>query len=171
VNELTRLVEARDADFLWMLGGPPSRPRLRLPPGGVDDRETLIVVRSIHDALGGDGHPGSWLMVSDGEVVGLCGYARSPSGRGEVEIGYSVAPARRRLGHAGRAVARLLAVAAEDSGVRSVTAVTAEDNLPSQAVLVRHGFLEDGREVRDEDGPVILWRLRLDRRGRGCQSA
>jgi len=164
LSALTHLIEARDADFVWMLGGAPSRPELRLPPGGVDDRETVIVVRSIHDALGGDGHPGSWLMVSDGEIVGLCGFARSPSASGEVEIGYSVAPARRRLGHAGRAVGALLAIAERDAAAHWVTAVTAQDNLPSQAVLIRHGFLEDGREVRDEEGPVILWRLRLGRR-------
>ena len=158
---MTCLVEALDADFVWMLGGEASRPGLRLPPGGVDEPETLMTVRSIRDALGGDGQPGSWMMVADGEVVGLCGLVRPPSNLAEVEIGYGVAPARRRLGHAGRAVAAMIAAARTDSLTRAVTAVTAVDNIRSQAVLLRHGFTEVDREDRDEDGPVILWRLEL----------
>lgn len=159
---MTALVEIRDADFPWLLGGATTRPGLNLPPGGVDTPETLAIVRAIHAALGGDGQPGSWMMVQDGEVVGLCGYVR-PSGDGAtVEIGYGVAAARRRLGHAGRAVAAMVAMARNDGGLRAVTAVTAEHNLPSQGVLILNGFVETGREHRDEDGPVILWRLNLD---------
>lgn len=125
------LVDIHDADFLWMLGGEPSRFDPRQPPGGVNGHETVVVVRTIHDALGGDGHPGSRMLVADGEVVGLCGYVRPAEHPGSVEIGFGVAP------------------------------VTAGDNLPSQAVLALNGFVETGREVRDEDGPVILWRLHL----------
>ncbi len=158
---MTELVEIRDADFPWLLGGEPTRPGLSLPPGGVDTPETLAIVRTIHAALGGDGQPGSWMMVEDGEVVGLCGYVR-PSGDGAVvEIGYGVAAARRRRGHAGRAVGAMVAMARNNDGLRAVTAVTAEDNPPSHGVLVLNGFVETGREDRDEDGPVILWRLDL----------
>ncbi len=155
-----RLIACRDADFLWMMGlGPaPRGRRLRLPPFGVDDPAALAVVRSIQEAVGGDDRPGTWMMVAAGEVVGLCGYGRPPSGCGEVEIGYSVAPGRRRRGHASRAVAKLARIILADPAAEAVTAVTALDNWPSQAVLARNGFKEVGRETRDEDGPVILWR-------------
>lgn len=158
---MTELVEIRDADFSWFLGGATTRPGLSQPPGGVDTPETLAIVRTIHAALGGDGQPGSWMMVEEGEVVGLCGYVRPLGDGGMVEIGYGVAAARRRLGHAGRAVAAMVAMARNDGGLRAVTAVTAEDNLPSHGVLIQNGFVQTGREDRDEDGPVILWRLDL----------
>jgi RimJ/RimL family protein N-acetyltransferase len=157
----TRLIEARDADFSWMLGGAPSRKGLRLPPGGVDSREAVTIVRSLHDAQGGDGSGASWLMVWDDEVVGLCGRVRLPGDTGEVEIGYSVSPDHRRRGHAGRAVAELVAMARRDASARAVTAVTAADNTPSHGVLRLNGFVETAREVREDDGPVILWRLDL----------
>jgi RimJ/RimL family protein N-acetyltransferase len=155
-----RLLACRDADFLWMmgLGAAPKRRRLRLPPGGVDDPAALAVVRAIQEAVGGDDRPGTWMMVAGGEVVGLCGYGRPPSGGREVEIGYSVAPDRRRRGHASRAVAKLARIILADPAAEAVTAVTSRDNWPSQAVLARNGFKEVGRETREEDGPVILWR-------------
>ena len=34
-----------------------------------------------------------------------------------------------------------------------------------------HRVVRSAKGVRDEDGPVILWRLKLDRRRRGCRSA
>ena len=158
---MTHLIETLDADFDWMLGGPPSREGLTLPPGGVDAPETLDIVRDIHAAARDAGRPGAWMMVADGEIVGLCGAARGALRPGESEIGYGVAPARRRRGHASRAVAAMILMARADPALRALTAVTAEDNHPSQAVLTRHGFVEAGRETRADDGPVILWRLDL----------
>jgi RimJ/RimL family protein N-acetyltransferase len=66
-------------------------------------------------------------------------------------------------------VAALLAIARTNPSLRAVTAVTAVDNLPSQAVLIANGFGETGRETRDDDGEVILWRLNLN--SRHCASA
>jgi RimJ/RimL family protein N-acetyltransferase len=160
---MLELVETCDADFDWMAGGPSSRSGLALPPGGVDTPEGVAVVRTIHAANNEAGTPGAWMMVAGGEVVGLCGAVRPPRDRGEIEIGYGVAPQRRRRGHAGEAVGLLLAMARADPSLTAVTAVTTEENAPSQAVLRRHGFAEVGREVRDEDGPVILWRLSIAR--------
>jgi RimJ/RimL family protein N-acetyltransferase len=158
---MTELLAVRDADFDWMLGGAPTRPGLSLPPGGVDSPETLAVVRAIHAAAEASGRPGSWMMIADGEVVGLCGAARPRGGTAEMEIGYGVAPARRRRGHASRAVAALIAIARTEPDISAVTAVTARDNVASHAVLARNGFAVSGRETRDDDGPVVLWRLDL----------
>ena len=153
------LAPCREADFAWMLGETAGRGDLRLPPGGVDAPEVLRLVRSIHLSAGGDADPATWLMIVDGEVVGLCGRSR-PVGPGrDVEIGYSVAPARRRRGHAAAAVALLTRAILADPGVAAVTAVTAVCNRPSRRALVRNGFIETARETREEDGPVILWRL------------
>ncbi len=158
---MTDLVETTDGDFSWMLGGPPSRSDLVLPPGGVDAPATLVIVRAIHAAAREAGRPGAWMMVAGGEIVGLCGAVRPPDEPGVMEIGYGVAPARRRRGHAARAVAAMVAAARADPAMTAVTAVTAEDNAASHGVLVRNGFSRTGRDVHDEDGRVILWRLDL----------
>src|SRR5580693_5133741 len=96
------LIARCDAHFAWMLGEGEPADGLRLPSGGVDQRWVLKWLRRTLPALGGRG---GWLMGVDGEVVGLCGYKVAPAADGDVEIGYSVAPARRRLGYATRAVA------------------------------------------------------------------
>ncbi len=158
-----RLIQMIDADFSWLMGEGPAPAGLRVPPGGVDDAEALDVVRDIHAALVWAGARGTWMMVAGGEVVGLCGYRGPPAG-GEVEIGYGVAPQRRRRGHATAAVAAILAQVKADPAIGSVTAVTQLANLASQRVLKRNGFAVVGRETDPHDGDVIRWRRRMPRR-------
>lgn len=155
------LEPCRDSDFAWFLTGRGGRPGLRLPPGGVDTPEALVVVRSIHAAAGGDAAPPTWMMVVGDEVVGLCGRSR-PDGDGLAEIGYSVAPERRGRGHATAAVALLALALLADPKVAAVVAVTTLTNTPSHRALERNGFVETGRETRPDDGPVILWRRDRD---------
>ena len=98
-------------------------------------------------------------MVADGELVGLCGYVRAPNTDGEVEIGYGVAASRRNLGHATRAVAAMLDVAAKDPKVKTVTAMTAVANIASHRTLERNGFIRVGTDFDPEDGELICWRI------------
>ncbi len=158
---MTDLIATQDSDFLWMLGEGDGPPGLRLPPGGVDTPQSLQIVRAIHAAARAAGRVGAWMMISDDEVVGLCGAARAQGRGSEMEIGYGVAAGRRRLGHATRAIGAMIALARAEPELTCLTAVTATDNLPSQAVLGRHGFSEVAREHRDEDGDVVIWRLAL----------
>ena len=130
--------------------------RLRVPPGGVDDVETLGIVRSmvarLHVSMAG----GAWLIVANAEVVGLCSYRRPPSD-GTVEIGYGVAAARRGRGHATRAVAAMASLAAS-SGVAVLIAASAVHNPASGRVLEKNGFVVIGTRVDDDDGEVLVWR-------------
>jgi len=105
------LVEATDSHFTWMLGESPSPDRLGLPPGGIDE---AWVLRWLRRNLASFGQPGNWLVVAEGEVVGLCSYKTAPSADGAVEIGYGVAATRRRLGHATRAVELAIRAARSD---------------------------------------------------------
>jgi RimJ/RimL family protein N-acetyltransferase len=98
------------------------------------------------------------MMVADGEVVGLCGCKGPPSESGEVEIGYGVAPSRRERGHATAAVRALLEAVGREADVRAVVALTALDNVPSQCVLLRNGFVRTGTQPDPDDGEVIVWR-------------
>lgn len=152
------LIPATDAHFAWMLGEAAAPDGLRLPPGHVDEPWVLKWLRRTLPKLGGYG---SWLMVADGEVVGMCSYKWPPTEAGDVEIGYGVAPERRRSGYARQAAALLLEAARQDPRVRAVTAETALANLPSQRVLEANGFVQTGRGMDDEEGETIVWWLDL----------
>ena len=152
------LIAATDAHFAWLLGEAEPLEGLRLPPGGIDEPWVFKWLRRTLPTLGGCG---SWLMAANGEVVGLCSYKVPPNGEGSVEIGYGVAPERRRLGYATRAVTLLLAAARVDERVSALTAETALANLPSQRVLEANGFTQVGSGMDDDEGETIVWRLEI----------
>ena len=154
-----KLIEAHDAHFAWMLGEGDAPDGLRLPPGGVDQP---WVYRWLRQGLRERGGRGQWLMVADGEVVGLCGHKGLPNEAGEVEIGYGVAPERRRRGYATRAVGVIIEAALADPAVRVLTAETALANHASQRVLEANGFAPVGRSHDDEEGETIVWRRESD---------
>jgi RimJ/RimL family protein N-acetyltransferase len=152
------LVAATDAHFAWLLGEVDAPDGLRLPPGGLDEPWVFKWLRRTLPELGGYG---SWLMVANGEVVGLCSYKGPPNATGDVEAGYGIAPQRRRLGYATRGAALLIEAARRDHRVRAITAETALGNLPSQKVLTANGFTDVGRGMDDDEGETIVWRLAL----------
>ena len=102
----TFLIEAEDAHFEAMLSGGQYVGGYQQPPGGVDEPVVLKIVRKMTKTLHNAGCRASWLIVENGEVVGLCSYRRPPE-NGRVEIGYGVAPTRRERGIATRAVAAM----------------------------------------------------------------
>jgi RimJ/RimL family protein N-acetyltransferase len=154
------LVEATDTDFGWMLGEDCCQNGLRLPEGGVDDSAVLGVVRAITLRLHDAGSRASWLVVCNGEVVGLCSYRRPPAER-SAEIGYGIAPSKRGNGYATGAVAAMVEAAVLDPSLDTLTAETAVQNLASQRALERNGFARAGTRVDVEDGEVIAWVRRL----------
>jgi RimJ/RimL family protein N-acetyltransferase len=151
-----KLVPAEDADYAWMLDAGPAPGDLRLPEGGIDEPPVIEQVRRIADRQRLQGYRGSWLMAVNDEVVGLCGYHAAPLD-GSVEIGYNVAPARRNLGYATRAIAALIREAQADSAILTVVAETALSNLPSQKVLERNGFERAGEYAIPEGERFIRW--------------
>ena len=105
--------------------------------------------------------PASWLIVEDGEVVGMCSITRPPSG-GVIDIGYGIAPTRQNCGFASGAIGDIVAWARTAPNVQAITAETSVANLASQRVLERNGFVRVGERVDDEDGPLICWRCSVD---------
>ncbi|MGA7202859.1 MAG: GNAT family N-acetyltransferase [Candidatus Cybelea sp.] len=154
------LIEATDADFRWMLGEHCRQNGLRLPEGGVDDPVVLGIVRAITMRLHDAGSRASWLVVCNGEVVGLCSYRRPPANR-RVEIGYGIALSKRGNGYATSAVAAMVQAAPLDPSVDTLTAETAAQNLASQRVLERNGFARASTRIDAEDGEVIGWTRRV----------
>lgn len=157
------ILELTDDDFAAMLRGDISvRAALTQPPGGVDRPEVLRHIRRMASNLHRDGFSGGhWMMVVNGEVVGLCGFKAPPASDGEVELGYGVAESRRRRGHATAAVGAVIEVTRHNPIVRAVIASTAVGNVASQRVLEHNGFERVGARVDPDDGEVILWRKRL----------
>ena len=114
------------------------------------------VLRLRRDQLMADPDALPWLyraavLRGTGEVVARAGLHAPPDADGTVEIGYRVAPAHRRQGLAGE-IARGLLDWAASAGARRALGSTSPDNLASQAVLARLGFVRTGAQWDDEDG-------------------
>ncbi|HEY2709790.1 MAG TPA: GNAT family N-acetyltransferase [Caulobacteraceae bacterium] len=152
------LIPSTDAHFAWMLDEASAPDGLQRSPGRVDEPWVLKWLRRTLPRLGGRG---GYLMVVDGEVVGMISYKVPPNAEREVEIGYGVAADRRRRGHATRAVALLIEAARDDDRVDALVAETTLANLPSQRALEANGFRQTGRGMDDDEGEVIVWRLDL----------
>jgi RimJ/RimL family protein N-acetyltransferase len=154
-----RLVTLRDSDLEAMIAGETRvRAEFAVPPGGVDDPVVLDHVRAITARLLSQGCDAEWMIVANGEIVGLCGHKNVPADTGEVEIGYGVAASRRRLGYATQAVAAMLELAKADPAIQVICADTATDNIASHRVLERNGFTRTREHIDPEDGTrLIRW--------------
>lgn len=159
---MTRILTARDAHFAWLLGEQEESSGLTRPPDGIESPDVLDWIRRTTAALARAGCPGSWLILEGDEVVGMCSLKAPPDPRGVAEIGYGIAESRRRRGHAGAAVALIIAEISILGLARRITAETAIDNLPSQKVLAANGFVRVGRRHDAEDGELVLWVRDID---------
>ena len=158
---MTKLIELEDADFNWLLDENASpRGELRRPPGGVDQPPVMGVIRRMNQRLAAAGCNCAWMIIEDGEVVGLCSFKTPPS-EGKAEIGYGIAPSRRKRGYATSAVGAIIEVARTDPAVTALVAETAVSNPASERVLEKNGFSKVGRRHDTDDGPMSLWQLVL----------
>lgn len=152
-----KLIVATDRHFAWMLGEVPGPKGLVLPPGGVETVETLRMLRDLAASLRRRGCRASWLVVAGPEVVGLASLLHAPDGDGQALFGYGIAASRRGLGYGQAMVAALLARARTNPTLRTLTAETRVDNLVSQWVLAKNGFIRLGSRIDPEDGVVAVW--------------
>jgi RimJ/RimL family protein N-acetyltransferase len=151
--------EAFDADFEAILSGrAPSG--LRLPDGPFEAPGVLAMLRDLANGIRPHFAPASWLIVEQGEVVGLCSLVKAPVA-GAIQIGYGVTSLRRGNGYAARAVGDLLVWAAADERVRTCEAETSVHNHASQRVLEANGFEQTGTRTDEEDGDLICWTARV----------
>ena len=97
----------------------------------------------------------AWLIeLPTGERVGdLC--FKGLSEDGVTEIGYGLLPEFRGRGYASEAVKAAVRWAAEQDGVRTIEAETDPENLASQSVLARVGFVPTG--TNGEEGPRFVY--------------
>ncbi|HEX7695725.1 MAG TPA: GNAT family N-acetyltransferase [Sphingomonas sp.] len=152
----------QDGDFAWLLGeGPAPASAPAVCEGGIAPREVIELIRGVaaknREALGGDV---AWLVVADGEAVGMISFTRPHDGK-RPEIGYGIADSRQGRGHATQAVAALLSIV-RVRGFDGLTAETGVGNRPSQVVLERNGFVRTGERTDPEDGDLYLWTIGLN---------
>lgn len=106
-----------------------------------------------------DGAASRWLagqraelvILVGGEFAGCIGLSNEAIGR-QAMVGYSMLPEFRGRGGTTRAV-RLLSAWAFEVGVRRLVAGTMTDNVASQRVLEKAGFVREGIERSRFDGP------------------
>ena len=152
----------QDGDFAWLLGeaSAPANPPA-ICEGGVASVEVIELIRGVaaknREALGGDV---AWLVVADGEAVGMISFTRPHDGK-RPEIGYGIAGSRQNRGHATQAVTALLPIV-HARGFDGLTAETGVDNRASQLVLERNGFTRTGARTDPEDGDLYLWTIGLN---------
>ncbi|MDV3124659.1 GNAT family N-acetyltransferase [Mycobacterium sp. 21AC1] len=121
--------------------------------------ETRRVITTLFNV----GEERTWLIESEGQVVGLCGLRRLQPH--VVEIGYCLARDWWRNGLVSEAVSVVLEEARRDSAVYRASAYCHVDNVGSVAVLRRCGLTLEGRLVRyamfpnisDEPQDVLLF--------------
>ena len=156
------LLPLTDAHFAWLLDeAPPPPVAPALPPGGVTEPEILVLLRDVATTMGGEiGGTAAWLMIVAGEAVGMVSI-KGRDAAGRWDIAYVVAPARRRHGHAGAAVAGLKTVA-RARGAAGLTAETLAGGNESSRILARNGFALTGQFDHPEDGLVDQWALGFD---------
>lgn len=100
-----------------------------------------------------------WVLVNKARnrAIGMAGFKGPPNESHEVEIGYGLQPAYQNQGFMTEAVAGLLEWVFTQQPVIVIIAITEKDNLPSQRVLEKLGFLRV-----DETETNYTWKLRTD---------
>jgi RimJ/RimL family protein N-acetyltransferase len=150
------IIETDAADYAALLNHRAPR-GLTLADTPIASPEILEMLAGLAERISTGFAPTSWLIVENGEVVGLCSITRPPA-NGSIDIGYGIAPSRRRRGIATRAIAAIVDWARTAPDLREITAETAIDNIASQQVLTRNGFVRTGERFDAEDGQLFCWR-------------
>jgi len=152
--------EALDADFEAILFGRAPE-GLRLPGAPLAEPDILTMLRELANNIRPSFAPASWLIVSDGEPVGLCSLVKVPTD-GAIDIGYGIAEPYRCKGHASKAVADVLLWARADDRVKTCKAETSVNNISSQRALQANGFIRTGTRMDAEDGEMICWAISVE---------
>ena len=150
------ILETTEQDYATLMEGRAPRD-LRLADTPIASSDVLDMLADVAAEVRETFSPASWLIVRDGELVGMCSVTRPPED-GVIDIGYGIAPSRQQQGHAGAAIRDIVRWAKANPAVRAITADTSPDNIASQRVLERAGFLRTGTRWDEEDGRLVTWR-------------
>ena len=153
-----------DGGFAWVVGGPFE-----------GTREAAGMMVKAYEAGVHRPEFGLFVLVrrEDGLAVGGMGFHGAPDEEGRAEVGYDLVEGARGRGYASEALRALSEWALARDDVQILCATIEADNLPSQGVVSRAGYvrapLEEERtalEERDMDGTLRLY----VRRGRPTEA-
>ncbi|MBY3345332.1 GNAT family N-acetyltransferase [Rhizobium laguerreae] len=154
--EKTMIIELTSHDFEALLKDIAPRHLRLVQDSAIAPPEVLAMLNRLAADIGAEFSPSAWMIVEDDEIVGLCSVIKVAQD-GRMHIGYGVAPTRQSRGCTTRAIGQLLEWARHDPRVALVSAETGVDNIASQRVLKRNGFIRIGERIDAEDGPLICW--------------
>lgn len=147
-----------DGGFEWVDGGPFEGTR----------RASGMVLKA-YEAGAHRPEWGVYVLVrrEDGRAVGAMGFHGPPDEHGRAEVGYDLAETARGNGYATEALRALSAWALARDDVRQLIATIARDNLPSQRVVTRAGFVPMGEDAetavargRERGEDLVAYELR-----------
>lgn len=100
----------------------------------------------------------NWQIIrkSDNISVGSFCFKGEPDINGEVEIGYGIYPKYQKQGYMTETIEGIIKFALKNDNVKSIIAETAYDNVPSQNVLQKHGFIKYSERYN-----MFWWRKNL----------
>ena len=125
-----------------------------------NDPATREWMRELLEDYPGEPGCGTWYIVAQNRLVGVCGFKGPPNADGEVVIGYSVLEAEQRKGVAVEAARMLVALAFRDPRVNVVVAETLPVLVASQKVLARNGFTHVGGYLDSVEGQIMRFETR-----------
>ncbi|RVU24746.1 N-acetyltransferase [Sandaracinomonas limnophila] len=93
--------------------------------------------------------------------IGGIGFSGLPNNDGFTEIGYVIDQKFRNLGYANEAIEAIIDWANQDVDLKGIIAETPQNNLASQKVLQKNGFLKTGEKsiFIKESIPLFTWQL------------
>ena len=95
------------------------------------------------------------LRKSDNRKIGTCGlYDRK--GLDGIDIGFAFLPKYENKGYAFESAKKLINIAFNQFGINEINAITTEDNISSQKLLVKLGFKLDGTTKLPNDNEELM---------------
>lgn len=153
------LLDAEEQGGARIAAGLGVSPPVDWPPEH-NDPETRAWMRELLTTHPDEPGYGTWYIIADQRLVGVCGFKGPPDIWGEVEIGYSVLEAEQRKGFGAEAARMLIAWAFRDLRVQIVMAETLPALTASQAILRRRGFRPVEGYTDPKLGAVLRFEVR-----------
>ncbi|KOG16079.1 GNAT family N-acetyltransferase [Streptomyces viridochromogenes] len=137
-----------DGGFTWIVGGPYE-----------GTREAAGMVLKAREAGVHRPEFGLFVLVrkEDGLAVGGMGFHGTPDEDGRAEVGYDLVEGARGRGYASEALSALSEWAVARDDVQLLCATVKADNLPSQGVAARAGYVRAVHEEQDMDETLQLY--------------
>lgn len=99
-----------------------------------------------------------WVIILKAEtrIIGTISFLGKPEGRGQIEIGYQTVASYRHRGYMSEAIGLLLRWIFVNETIKSVEAITAQNNTASTSVLKKNGFKRIGKKEDELHWQLVL---------------